>query len=166
MTRKGPIFIDVQADDVIRENLKNAAKNVERGARVAVGKVGLMLLRLSKQRAPHDLGDMARSGSFRMINGEGIIAYRSEYAAIVHEDPRADPKIKAVTHGQDYNIKHAQDIALGRKYFYKNKMRTYHTRKPGESWKFLEGPAIENLTVLTSIARAAIIASLRRGQEK
>ena len=130
------------------------------GVNNAVNKIGLLLLREAKLRAPHDVGDLIRSARFKRDGADGVVAFRSDYAAIVHEDPRANPAVKQVTHGQDYNIKHAADIAMGRKYWYKNRMRKYHTRRPQEAWKFLENPARENVAKFSAIATSEITTAL------
>ena len=159
----GDILIDISGALEVRKNLHAATSSINRGVSNAVNQVGLLLLRESKLRAPHDVGDMVRSAVYQRRGDTGFVVFRSEYAAIVHEDPRANPKVKTVTHGQDYNVRHADDIALGRKYWYKNKMRKYHTRRPQESWKFLEGPARENVPQFTAIVVNEVKAAIERG---
>lgn len=119
---------------------------------------GLALQGDSMELVPVDLGGLRGTAyvSPPKVTKEEIflyVGYNSDIAAAVHERP---PEI--ATHGADYNVKHAEDIALGRKYWYQGQMRTYHTRGPDQTHKFLETPLRENSDKYQAIIRMEAIA--------
>lgn len=103
----------------VREKKRTAA-NFEKG----VERAGTQLLRNANYYVPVDTGDLRKSGH-KTMTGRGLkasvsVTYETDYALIVHEDLEA-------AHGQEFNIKHAHEIAAGRT----------HARRPQERAKWL-----------------------------
>ena len=150
------ISLDTKAFNKSQAELRSA---IVRGMRSAMPKVGHALLRDAKLMVPRDLGHLQRTGYARPIPEGYAVGFTDPVAAIVHEDQRAASG--QITHGQPYNVKHADDIANRRTYWYKGRMRTYHSRRPQEAFKFLENPLNANLDVYAGIATKAVAEALK-----
>jgi hypothetical protein len=94
------------------------------------------VLRLSQQYVPVELTDLHDSATLRVDIQKGRIVGNISYgnwkALIVHEDLQPHP----VTHGMEYNIKHAAEIARdkGKPHIRGN----FWSRRAPEQSKFLE----------------------------
>lgn len=125
----------------IRRRTEVARRQMEEGAEIGIRRAGLLLLRASKKMVPIDLGPLNASGYVRKIGGSGAktlvaVGFTASYAGYVHENLDK-------AHGQEYNIKHAADIAAKRKYWHKAEGRwtggmvTYRRRGKDQQAKFL-----------------------------
>lgn len=99
------------------------AKGFERG----VKKGGLFLQRKSMEIVPVETGNL-RATAFTRTEGSGFntvvyVGYTAFYAIYVHEDLE-------LRHGNEYNVYHAEEIALG----------ILSDRGPNQQAKFLEQP--------------------------
>lgn len=123
-----------------------SASGVENGLK----KAGLQLLRDANELVPVEFGNLKQSGFVRST-GSGFgtvvtVGYTANYAIYVHEIRRRQDGV-LVTHGMDFNIKHAQ---------YK-KGKLVMQRGPKQQWKFLETPLKQNKEVYFDIiAREAL----------
>lgn len=134
----------------LTRSLRQSHARCERGVARGLVKAGKLLQRASQEVVPVDVGFL-RASAFTRWAGSGFgrevrVGYDAGYAASVHEE-------MSVTHGQDYNEKHAMDIAVGAQYWYKGQMRTYHARKPEEQAKFLQEPLLANLEHMGAVIR-------------
>ena len=121
-----------------------------RGARAA----GKMLLRESNKIIPVDTSNLQSTG-YVAVTGKSFstivsVGYTADYAVEVHEETWK-------VHGEDYNAKYAEQIALGATYYiFRDGVaieRTYRLRKPEEQAKFLETAVRNNLEDVFDIIR-------------
>lgn len=150
------ITIDTKHFD---HSTKSLSRAIAAGVRNALSDVGHAILRDAKLMVPRDLGHLQRTGYARPHDGGYAVGFTEPTAVIVHEDQRAASG--QITHGQPYNVKHADDIANRRTYWYKGQMRVYHTRRPQEAFKFLENPVNVNIDRYAAIAQRAISEALK-----
>lgn len=137
----------------IRLERTRRTRGLERGLAAA----GLHLGSLADKEVPVDLGELKASRYVTPPDRSGgqvtvEVGYTAKYAIFVHEI-RFRKSFVLVTHGEEYNIRHAEDIAARRTYSYRGVRRRYHKRGPAQAWKFLERPYRENLSELKEIVR-------------
>jgi len=98
---------------------------------------GRFLQRKSQEVVPVQLGTLKNTAFTRNVGGTGfradiIVGYTAEYAAVVHED-------LTKAHGEEFNVKHAEEIASATK-----KQKTAEggmfPRGKNQQAKYLEGP--------------------------
>lgn len=140
------------------QKLRAFERKVGAGVEKGLKNAGKFLLVESNELVPVDDEDLKKSGAVRST-GRGLetvvrVSYSEPYAADVHEDLE-------VAHGAEYNSKHADDIANGRKYFYKGRFKTYHARRPKEQAKFLETALRLRLDEITGIVRHGVFSNIR-----
>lgn len=139
--------------DTVLKNMMKAKTRI--GDHIANGlvKAGAFVLHESKEIVPVQFGDLKRSGFVRRF-GSGfrtdvIVGYTAEYAAIVHENPKA-------AHGRAFNVKHAAAIAKA----IANKRATVKSgmfnRGESQQFKYLETPCrTKRQEILAIIANEA-----------
>lgn len=127
-------------------------KGFEKGLKRA----GALLLTKSQEIVPIDTGALTSTGKnvFRTHHGrpEARVSYGpvfdpgtgQEYSLDVHEDLR-------VAHGEEFNLKHADEIAAG----------LTHARRPEEQAKYLERPARQNAKAMGDIVEAEMKKEIR-----
>jgi hypothetical protein len=121
---------------------KEKAAAFSRGVR----ECGAQLLRLSLPLVPVQTGVLRASGDVR-VTGKGFstvvhTSFGTDYGIWVHEVPSPQ-----VTHGAEFNAKHASKIASARKAKRKGKpgaVKYWFNRGPKQQYKFLEQPFREN----------------------
>ena len=159
------LVVKVEGVQQVLNRLKNVdrklAGNVERGLK----KCGLYLLRESQKIVPVQIGTLKSTGITRKISGAGfsadiIVSYGSglDYAITVHESP-------FLAHGEEFNIKHAAEIAAAGRMVQLKSGRTkwkpltaagtaaggMFPRKKEEQYKFLEKPMRDGRDALLRI---------------
>jgi hypothetical protein len=125
---RGARLIEVERTEDLRKALQKKKQVHMRAAEAAIMAGGQVIFDYSQWLVPVEFGPLKASGTIKKKgkgeNAEVEISYGGEeapYAAIVHE--RTD-----LAHGEEYNIKWADDIAAGRK----------TAREPQQRSKFLE----------------------------
>lgn len=149
---------------------RSLGPKIERG----LVKAGKHLLRAAQKIVPVQMGFLKASGYTRKVAGGGktadiVVAYTEAYAAIVHEVPGINLQ-SPVTHGEMFNIKHAQEIAAAGKMVTSRSGKTkfkptsaagttaggMFPRKPEEQYKFLEKPMKEEKSTILKILQDSI----------
>lgn len=130
--------------------LEQLKKNRLNGLQKGLLKAGLHLQGLSQQIVPVEHGVLKASAQTRLVedqltNPTVIVSYTAPYASYVHEIPPP-----GVTHGAEYNTKHAAEIAAGVDF----------ARGPNQTYKFLERPLRENVEELKKMVRTEVSAEL------
>ena len=111
----------------VRSQLKKVAAEKKKALLRGLLKAGLELQADSQEIVPVEHGELKMSARTYIKNGQVFVAYDDPKAIYVHE--RVD-----LAHGAEYNAKHADDIAAGKKF----------ARGPNQQAKFLESPARKN----------------------
>ena len=99
-------------------------------------KAGAYLLAEANRIVPVDYGNLKASGAVR-VTGEGTshvvveVYYTAAYAIFVHEVPGG--ATWGVSHGQDFNVKHAKELAM-----HPTTGPFRHYRGPDQVYKWLE----------------------------
>lgn len=162
------VFMEVKGIGDVVKKLRwwksSFGRHLERG----LVRAGAMLLRESKEYVPVQLGDLKASQEIRK-EGAGLrtvvtIGYFGvEYAAYVHEIPNPPH-----AHGQEFNIKHADEIARAGRW--SSSLKTHRTtfkpygkmgtaaggmfpRGPKQQYKYLERPLREKRAEVLRIIR-------------
>lgn len=123
--------------------------------RQGVGQAALYLQRESQIIVPKVTGNLHGSAFTRKAPEDSKqtpayrVGYTAAYAVYVHEVPNPP-----TTHGKEFNVKHADDIAAGRIDSYTG--RPYQERGDNQQWKYLETPARTKRPQMLQIIRKAL----------
>lgn len=162
-------------DRVIR-NLSGLGRRLGPAVERGLLKSANMIMRESLKIVPVQTGFLKSSWDIRK-HGSGLRAkvlagyFGVYYAPYVHEIPNPPH-----AHGQEFNIKHAEELA--RAGLWKSSLKTHRTtwkpygfagtaaggmfpRKPKEQYKFLERPARERTSDVLRIVRQEIRAKMK-----
>lgn len=93
----------------VLRNLRRAGDRIAAGVQRGLTKGGLYLQAKSMDIVPVQLGTLKATAFTRNVGGQGfnadiVVGYNTDYAVFVHED-------LTKAHGQEFNIKHADEIA-------------------------------------------------------
>ena len=151
--------IEVTGLDQVFKNLSGVRRNAGRGAEIGLVKSGHFLMRKSLEVVPIQIGNLKAAWDVRRelsgLRTQVWLGYFGvSYAPYVHEISSAE--LHRPTHGEEFNIKHAVDIALAQGTWRGTAAGGMFNRRPEESWKFLERPVKENKLVVLKILRDAI----------
>jgi len=161
------LVVKVEGVQQVLNRLKNVDRKLAGRVESGLKKCGLYLLRESQKIVPVQLGILKSTGNTRKVSGAGfstdvVVSYGSglDYAITVHENPY-------LAHGEEFNIKHAAEIAAAGKMVQLKSGRTkwkpltaagtaaggMFPRKKEEQYKFLERPMREGRDALLRILR-------------
>jgi len=164
--RRGGGGVVVTGMGRIMNNLMAVHKRKGNGAEIGLKRAGAFLLRKSKYYCPTQLGAMKAGGQSRKTAGSGMttevtVSYFAEYAPWVHEirHRTMGHRTVTITHGQEFNVKHTQDIERARGTWWGTAEGGMFKRPPQQQYKFLEKPARENLSELRNIVADAMRAA-------
>lgn len=74
-------------DSEFQRGIRRATDKIKHVQRIALGKIGDELLRLSQKEVPHDKGTLQNSGVSEPDGDDQIVGYHTPYAARLHEHP-------------------------------------------------------------------------------
>ena len=147
----------------IMNNLMAVHKRKGNGAEIGLKRAGVFLLRKSKYYCPTQFGEMKAGGQTRKVAGSGMttvvaVSYFAEYAPWVHEirHRTMGKRTVTITHGQEFNVKHEQDIQRAKGTWWGTVEGGMFKRPEQQQYKFLEKPARENLSELRNIVANAM----------
>ena len=139
---------------VVLRNLAKSGDRIARGIERGLVKGGKHLQATSQKIVPVQMGVLKASAFTRNVGGSGakadiIVGYTADYAVYVHED-------LTKTHGKEFNIKHADEIALATGTKIGTAKGGMFLRGENQQAKFLERPAREERrTILRIVANEA-----------
>jgi hypothetical protein len=162
------VTLEVKGVAQVVRNLRRYSKNLGRAVERGFVRAAKDIMRESKRYVPVQTGLLAASARIRKM-GKGmrthiIVGYFGVYyAAYVHEI--ANPPH---AHGQEFNIKHLDEIARAGRW--SSSLKTRRTtfkprgfagtaqggmfpRKPEEQWKFLERPVRTSLPMIRRVLK-------------
>ncbi|MFA7218026.1 MAG: hypothetical protein WC057_05445 [Dehalococcoidales bacterium] len=136
-----PTVLYLEGIDTLLKNKDRANVKIGRAVEKGLLAGGVHLRKKSLEIVPVQIGNLHGSAyPPRNVGGRGlradvVVGYTAEYAPWVHEIP--SPR---VTHGKEFNIKHAAEIAAAVGTPLGTAKGGMFLRKPEEQWKFLEKP--------------------------
>lgn len=145
--------LEVTGVNKLVSNLLKVKRNIGRGVERGFVKSALFLMRESLKIVPVQIGNLRGSWDVRK-HGSGLRVdvefgyFGVAYAAYVHEIPNPPH-----AHGQEFNIKHAAEIAAAKGTPRGTAAGGMFNRKPEEQWKFLERPIREHTTDILDIIK-------------
>jgi hypothetical protein len=173
------MLVQVKGVQEVLNRLKNVDRRLAGRVESGLKKCGLHLLRESQKIVPVQTGILKSTGITRKVSGMGfstdvVVSYGAGlnvephciYAVLVHEIPGIDLS-SPVTHGELFNIKHADEIATTGKMIKlksgRMKWKPLTTagtaaggmfpRRKEEQYKFLEKPMREGRDALLRILK-------------
>jgi hypothetical protein len=167
------MLVQVKGVQEVLNRLKNVDRRLAGRVESGLKKCGLHLLRESQKIVPVQTGILKSTGITRKVSGMGfstdvVVSYGAglNYAVLVHEIPGIDLS-SPVTHGELFNIKHADEIATTGKMIKLKSGRMkwkpltaagtaaggMFPRRKEEQYKFLEKPMREGRDALLRILK-------------
>jgi len=154
------VMIKITGMKEVLQNLRRIKGNIGRNAERGLVKAATFIIRESSKIVPVQTGKL-KGAWFIEKEGSGLktgvwLGYRGvEYAAWVHEIP-GENIVSPVTHGELFNIKHAEDIRKAAGTWRGTAEGGMFKRKPEEQWKYLETPIRNNLDTIIKTVRDEI----------
>lgn len=143
-------WIKVEGTNRVLARLQSIKKGAEQGIDKGTKEAAEIILARGNHYVPVDTGALQASGKIEKVTGKDRnyfyqVAYETPYAVAVHE--RLD-----VSHGAEFNAKHALDISLG----------VTHARRPQERAKFLEKAAEETRKDVRDAIKKRMVEGIHR----
>lgn len=155
MTTGSSVLLEVKGMGKLMKNLRRVKGNIGLGVERGFVKAANMIIRKSLKIVPVQTGKLQASW-FVEKKGSKLdtvvtFGYRGvEYAVWVHEIPGLD-LTSPVTHGELFNIKHADEIRRAAGTWRGTAEGGMFKRGKNQQWKFLEQPLRENLEEILKI---------------
>lgn len=133
----------------IIQKMRASKTTLDTGLSAGLKRGGLFLQNKSMKIVPVQLGNLKNSAFCRNVGGTGsktdvIVGYTATYAAVVHEDLDK-------THGEAFNIKHADEIATASGTHRGTAAGGMFKRGEEQQAKYLEKPAREHRKEILAI---------------
>ena len=149
------VVLEIEGMTALQKSIQKHRSVIGRKWALGLIEAGKFLLRESRWLCPIQIGNLWASGFVRNIGDNSwkadvVVGYTADYAVYVHENTTT------VTHGRDFNIKHAAKIMRMISLGLSTKENGWFWRRNQEQAKFLEQPCRTKRNELFAIIRRVV----------